>query len=63
MCENLNKMYEFLEALNMDGSSESANEKKARSDTRDERIDLSSCQAQKKCDDQCVDCFLTFCQK
>ena len=63
MCENLNKMYEFLEALNMYRWSGNANDKKTESDARDQRIDLSSCQAQKKCDNQCVDCFLTFCQK
>ena len=63
MNQDFSKMYRLLEALNICGPPESSKGKKTGSRTMDKQIDSLSYQGSKKCDDQCVDCYLTFCRK
>ena len=63
MNQDLSKMYKFLEALNIGGSLENSLKNKKELNTRDKQIDSAYYQRSKKCDDQCIDCFLIFCQK
>lgn len=57
------KMYKLLEALTMCGQQESLIGEKTGSNTSGKQIISPSYQGLKKCNDQCVDCFLTFCRK
>lgn len=60
MNQNPSKMYKLLDALYVCGSPENSSDEEIELNIRDKQIDD---QGSKKCDDLCVDCFLTFCRK
>ena len=56
-------MYKLFEALNVCGQSQISLENNKKSKERIKHITSPSHKRSKKCDNQCVDCFLTFCLK